>query len=129
MRGLPKKYCKMGFKKGWREYKKTLKTKTKSNPSKKKTKKGGRTVAKNTGFSFGLGAGFGKALIGGVAVGIIDRVIPIPIAGADLLIAGAIMKEPLLTKIGAITLGRNLAGGVTGIFGGGNAGNGGFAGY
>lgn len=75
-----------------------------------------------------LGGGFGKALIAGVAVGVIDKVIPIPIAGADYMIAGIVMKEPLLTKLGAITLGRNLAGGVTGMLGGfvgGGRGNGG----
>ena len=34
--GLPKKYAKMGFKKGWREYKKTATYKRKKAKSKKK---------------------------------------------------------------------------------------------
>jgi hypothetical protein len=65
----------------------------------------------------------------GVAVGVINKVIPINIAGADYIIAGMVMKEPVLQKLGAITLGRSLAGSITGgiggLFGGGNGGNGG----
>lgn len=96
------------------------KSKAKKTTQKTKAKSNRRTSNMNLNF---LGGGFGKALIAGVAVGVIDRVIPIPIAGADYMIAGIVMKEPLLTKLGAITLGRNLAGGVTGFFGGGNGGN------
>ena len=45
-KGLPKKYAKMGFKKGWKAYKKT-KGKRKSSPKRKtKTKKKGGYVAR-----------------------------------------------------------------------------------
>ena len=80
--------------------------------------------------NFNLGGGLGKGLMGGAAVGIINKFVPINIAGADYIIAGMVMKEPLLQKIGAITLGRSLAGSITGgVLGGGNGGNGGFGGY
>lgn len=72
-----------------------------------------------------FGSGMGKGLMAGVAVGVIDKIIPINIAGADYLIAGMVMKEPLLTKLGAITLGRSLAGSLTGgLLGGLNLGGG-----
>ena len=78
----------------------------------------------------GLGSGFGKALIGGVAVGVANQFIPINIAGADYLLAGMLMKNKLMTDLGAITLGRSLAGSITGgLLGGGQGRNGGFGGY
>jgi len=52
MTGLPKKYAKMGFKKGWEEYKKTAaykKSKKKSKSarkSKKKSKKKSKSTSK-----------------------------------------------------------------------------------
>jgi len=138
--GLPKKYAKMGFKKGWAAYKrsgyrpKTSRSKRRSvrasSSRRRTTKTRPRTKRRNgsmSGFGNILGAGMGKSIMAGAAVGIINRVIPINIAGADYLVAGMIMKEPLLSKLGGITLGRSLAGslagGLGGIFAGGN-GNG-----
>jgi hypothetical protein len=127
MAGLPKKYAKMGFKKGWREYKK-IHGKTRASPSRKRKKsnpkpRGRKTMAKS-GIGNLFGSGLGKGLMAGVAVGVIDRVIPINIAGADYIIAGMVMKEPLLQKLGAITLGRSLAGSLTGGLLGNLGGNG-----
>lgn len=81
-------------------------------------------MARSSGIGGLFGSGIGKGLMAGVAVGVINKVIPINIAGADYIIAGMVMKEPLLQKLGAITLGRSLAGSVTGGLLGGN-GNGG----
>lgn len=66
----------------------------------------------------------------GVLIGVVNRLIPINIQGADYLIAGHFMKEPLVSKIGAITLGRSLGaqfigGGLGNLLGGlGNGANG-----
>lgn len=44
-KGLPKKYAKMGFKKGWKAYRKSMKPKTRKRASvTKPTRKGGRTM-------------------------------------------------------------------------------------
>lgn len=133
MAGLPKKYAKMGFKKGWRQYKKTkrsVSTKSKTNRGKRKatTKKTNKRRSGNTMFNFG--GGLGKGIAVGVAAGVVNRFIPVNIAGADLIIAGMVMKEPIVQKIGAITLGRSLATSFTGLaIGGGGNGGGGFGGY
>lgn len=80
--------------------------------------------------AFNFGGGLGKGIAVGAAAGIINRFIPINIAGADLVIAGVLMKDTTVQKIGAITLGRSLAGSIAGGFGlGGNGGNGSFGGY
>jgi len=130
-KGLPSKYAKMGFKRGWKAYKASKRTSTKTSSYTKKrkiTRNKKRGGNKNMGFGNILGAGLGKSVIAGAAVGIINKFIPINLAGADYLIAGMVMKEPLLSKLGGITLGRSvagsLAGGLGGIFAGGN-GNGG----
>lgn len=123
-KGLPKSYIKKyGItKKAWSEYRKSLKAGG-SRKTTKKSKKTNPSRGGNTAFSFG--GGFGKGLMAGVAVGVINRVIPINIAGADYIIAGMVMKEPLLQKLGAITLGRSLAGSLTGgLLGGLGGGNG-----
>jgi len=64
----------------------------------------------------------------GAVIGIANKIIPINIAGADYILAGYFMKNPLVTQLGAITLGRSLAQGFTGNLGGlfgGAGGNGG----
>ena len=64
--------------------------------------------------NFNFGGGLGKGIAVGVAAGVINRFIPVNIAGADLIIAGMVMKDQTVQKIGAITLGRNLASGFVG---------------
>lgn len=129
MAGLPKKYAKMGFKKGWAAYKKTKRTSTRKPSGKRKstkTKAKSKGSVKNTNFNFG--GGLGKGIAVGVAAGVVNKFIPVNIAGADLIIAGIIMKDSTVQKLGAITLGRNLASSFTGLAIGGN-GNGGGGGY
>ncbi len=62
----------------------------------------------------------------GAVIGVVNKIVPVNIAGADYLIAGYFMKNPIVTQLGAITLGRSLAQGFTGnlggIFGGNNGG-------
>ena len=77
---------------------------------------------------FNFGGGLGKGIAAGVAAGVVNKFIPVNIAGADLIIAGMVMKDSTVQKIGAITLGRNLASSFTGILGGNGNGNG-FGGY
>lgn len=138
MAKLPKKYIKMyGIsKKAWSEYKKTLKKgsgkkKRSGNPSKKKGGKK-KNVAKSSGSILNFGGGLGKGIMVGAAAGLVQKFIPVNIAGADLIISGMILKDTTCQKIGAITLGRSLAGSLAGGFGlGGNGGdtgggNGGF---
>ena len=71
---------------------------------------------------FNFGGGLGKGIMVGVAAGVVNQFIPINVAGADLIIAGMIMKDQTIQKIGAVTLGRSLASSVTGLLGGGNSG-------
>jgi len=78
--------------------------------------------------NFGLGGGLGKGIATGVVTGLVNSFIPINIAGADYLIAGIVMKDKTVQKLGAITLGRSLAGSIGGMFGGNNNNNG-FGGY
>ena len=128
MAKLPKSYIKKyGIsKKAWSEYKKTLKKgsgkKRSGNPSKKKGGKK-KNVAKSSGSILNFGGGLGKGIMVGVAAGVVNKFIPIDIAGADLIIAGMILKDSTCQKIGAITLGRNLAGSITGLVGGALGGN------
>lgn len=60
-------------------------------------------------------SGLTKGVVTGIATGIINQLIPINIAGADLMIAGYFMKDSTVSKIGAISLGRSLAGSFTGM--------------
>ena len=110
---LPKKYIKKyGIsKKAWAEYKKSKKSPSKRRASKKTTK---TKTRRKQNMNFNFGGGLGKGIAVGVAAGVINRFIPVNIAGADLIIAGMVMKDQTVQKIGAITLGRNLASGFVG---------------
>jgi hypothetical protein len=125
MAKLPKKYIKKyGIsKKAWAEYRKSLKKPSSKKSSGGKRKSQGKTAKKQTGrkknMSFNFGGGLGKGIAVGVAAGVVNKFIPVNIAGADLIIAGMIMKDTTVQKIGAIELGRNLAGTLTGFLGGG----------
>lgn len=124
---LPKSYIKKygGInKKAWKAYKATLKTKTKGKSSKSTKKNNPKKKGGNTGFDLNFGGGLGKGIAIGVVAGIANRFIPVNIAGADLIIAGIVMKDKTVQKIGAITLGRNLSSSLTGMLGGGGNGNG-----
>jgi len=67
----------------------------------------------------GLG-NIGKPILSGAVVGLIDRLIPINIAGASALLAGWFMRDSWLTHLGGYqlgqALGKGILGGVGGIF-------------
>lgn len=120
-------------KRAWAEFRKeksgrkrspAKRTRAKTRASRRRTVKKQKRSVKKTNFNFG--GGLGKGIAAGAAVGIINKFLPINIAGVDYIIAGMVMKEPMVQKIGAITLGRSLAGSITGgILGGAGGGNGG----
>jgi hypothetical protein len=129
--GLPKNIIKKYgvSKKAWAVYraqkrkpsrstKRTRKSRKRRYTTKTKRKKYG---GKKSMFNFG--GGLGKGIAVGVATGVIGRFIPVNIAGADYIIAGMLMKDSTVQKLGAITLGRSLAGSLTGmVTGQGNGG-------
>ena len=135
--GLPASYIKKYgvSKKAWSEYRKGHAKGRSKTPKRRSSRRSATTKTKRTtkrrsnNMNFELGGSFGKSIIGGVAVGIVNQFIPINIAGADYLLAGMLMKNKLMTDLGAITLGRSLAGSITGGLLGGGRGNGGFGGY
>jgi len=134
MAKLPKKYIKKyGISKAaWAAYRRdkkspTKRRKTRAAPkrmraSRRKTVKA-KTNRSTKGMGFSFGGGLGKGIAVGVAAGVVNKFIPVNIAGADLIIAGMIMKDKTVQKIGAVTLGRSLSESFTGLLGGG--GNGG----
>lgn len=111
-KGLPKKYAKMGFKKGWREYKKTLKSGVKSGVKKAKT--GGKRYMKRPGKKVITNQylrGAAIDLLGDVAgskVGIDNRLIKAGMGmyTGDKVLVGAYganyLKGGVLTGAGAI---------------------------
>lgn len=106
-KGLPKKYAKMGFKKGWREYKKAKRGRGRRKTTKKSTRK--RTYRRKNSMRLG-----NKAIIGGLAAGAISgaaqRYVGVPFVD-DIAILGYGMfsKNKTLQTIGAIGLGNDLA--------------------
>jgi hypothetical protein len=135
---LPKKYIKKygGInKKAWAAYKRSKKggsrkrrvstrAKTTRRRSYRKTTK--KTTRRKKNMNFNFGGGLGKGIAVGVAAGVVNKFIPVNIAGADLIIAGMVMKDSTVQKIGAITLGRSLASSFTGLATGGSGNGGGY---
>jgi len=103
-KGLPKKYAKMGFKKGWREYKKSKRTPTKRRrtTTRRTYTKRGRNSMKTNALVKGLLAGAGATLI--------KKYVNVPFAD-DLAVLGVgyFMKDKTLQTIGAVGLGSDLA--------------------
>jgi len=133
MAKLPKKYIKKyGISKAaWAAYRRdkkspvkrrTVRAAPKRRVSRRRTVKA-KTNRRKTNMGFNFGGGLGKGIACGVAAGVVNKFIPVNIAGADLIIAGMVMKDSTIQKIGAVTLGRSLASSFTGLLGGG--GNGG----
>lgn len=120
-KGLPKKYAKMGFKRGWAAYKRSKRTAR--SPSRVKTrsyKKRRVSVAKKRYYRRArYGGGKYKPLIDGAIVGIAERFVGgmIPVPGAIKLGVGIFRNNTTLTTLGALQLFGN--------FLGGNGGNGG----
>jgi len=76
--GLPKKYAKMGFKKGWREFKKSknkstrTRTRTKTRTVTTSRKTGGRRMSKTKDFLLGLKE---KEIVGGIGYAVAEPLI------------------------------------------------------
>ena len=125
-KGLPKKYAKMGFKKGWREYKKSKRggsTKRRTSTRTKSTRK--RTYRRKSSMR-GLSNPLMKGIIAGAGANLIKKYVNVPFAD-DLAVLGVgyFMKDKTLQTIGAVGLGSDL----TGFLPGGNGnGNGGYLG-
>jgi hypothetical protein len=107
-KGLPKKYAKMGFKKGWREYKKSKRGRGRRKTStRKNTRK--RTYRRKNNMKLG-----NKAIIGGIAAGAISgaatRYLNVPfVDDVAILGYGMFTNNKTLQTIGAIGLGNDLA--------------------
>lgn len=137
MTKLPKRLIKKyGIsKKAWSVYRSEQKVKTHRYVAKKRVSPKRKTRRKSVkakpkrksgNMNFNFGGGLGKGIAVGVAAGVVNRFIPVDIAGADYIIAGMLMKDKTVQKLGAITLGRSLAGSFTGMVAGGTGnGNGG----
>ena len=133
MAKLPKKYIKKygGInKKAWAAYKRDkggskrrVSTKAKTTRKRYTRKTTKKTTRRKKNMNFNFGGGLGKGIAVGVATGVINQFIPVNIAGADYIIAGMLMKDKTVQKLGAITLGRSLAGSFTGLVGGGGSSN------
>jgi len=134
--GLPKKYAKMGFKKGWAVYKKTKPVRThryvankRVSPYKKRRKPvsmARRRSYKKKAYRYARGGGGAmKPIIDGVLVGaargFLNGKIPFGSAIATLGV-GFFRNNATLKTLGGIELGQALLGGV---LGGGNGGGGG----
>lgn len=121
-KGLSKRYAKMGFKKGWVEFKKSRKKTT--SPKKRtpvKTRKV-NTVAKKKSYRKARTAGGKyKPIIDGVAVGLIERFAGqyIPVPGAIKIGYGIFRKNNTITTLGALELGQMLLSGNGGNSSGG----------
>lgn len=112
-RGLPKKYAKMGFKKGWAAYKRTKNRGTSSKGTSKKRsvrrtakrkRKGSRRSSNKWGvvgtvFKLGLGAFIGNWL-GGQLAKRIDPEGTNPLYRAGGALAGAIVLKKILGRSG-----------------------------
>lgn len=125
-KGLPKKYAKMGFKKGWREYKKAQRKRTGTRTTRRrKTSSKKRIYRRKSSMRLG-----NKAIVGGIVAGAISgaatRYLNMPFVD-DIAILGYGMfsNNKTLQTIGAIGLGNDLAarflpggnGGTSGILG------------
>jgi len=129
-KGLPKKYAKMGFKKGWAAYKKVRGTTRRKPTTRGKTRvrrTGRKTMAKRkytrrsnsmgpiiNGVLGGIAAEAGQKLGGGLG------------AGAATLAVGYLMKNATLKTVGAYQLGSYLGDQLPVIGGGGSVAGGAF---
>jgi len=137
--GLPKKYAKMGFKRGWAAYKKSKKTTTRRVSTRRATPKRRYTMARRRrtyrrAARRAVGGINTNAIMKGVIAGagatVIKKFINVPFAD-DLAVlgVGVFMKDKTLQTIGAVGLGSDLVGQFGGAIGlNGGAGGGGYIG-
>jgi len=133
-KGLPKKYAKMGFKRGWAAYKKSKRTPTRRVTTRRAAPKRRYTMARRRSYRRKARSAIGgintnammKGIIAGAGATLIKKYINVPYAD-DLAVlgVGVFMKDKTLQTIGAVGLGSDLVGSFTG---GGNGGAGGYIG-
>jgi len=123
-KGLPKKYAKMGFKKGWREYKKSKRTPTRRRTTTRRRTSSTRRTYKRRRNDMKTNA-LMKGIIAGAGATLIKKYVNVPFAD-DLAVLGVgyFMKDKTLQTIGAVGLGSDLAN----MAPGGNGGVGGYIG-
>jgi len=127
-KGLPKKYAKMGFKRGWAAYKKSKRTTTRrtyARPTKRKVRPMARRRSYKRTYrrarSFGGGM---KPVIDGLMVGAAAGFLRGKVPYADPIATlgiGYFRNNATLKVLGGVELGEALLGG---MFGGGNGGGG-----
>ncbi len=133
-KGLPKKYAKMGFKRGWAAYKKSKRTTTRRKTTTRRAAPKRRyTMARRRSYRRRARSAIGgintnammKGVIAGAGATLIKKYINVPYAD-DLAVLGVgiFMKDKTLQTIGAVGLGSDLVSGFTG----GNGGTGGYIG-
>jgi len=126
-KGLPRKYAKMGFKRGWAAYKRTKRSPARRSYAPKRTKV--RTMARRRSYkkyyrkarTFGGGM---KPVIDGLMVGAATGFLRGKIPYADPIATlgiGYFRNNPTLKVLGGVELGEAL---LSGFFGGGGNGGG-----
>ena len=111
-KGLPKKYAKMGFAKGWKAYRASKRSRPKT-----KTKTKSRTMAKRKTYRRrGSSKKFTDILIGGAGAAITSSMIP---GGAAGKLAVGYLGYKKTGVIGAVATGLGILG-VIEVLGGGN---------
>ncbi len=125
-KGLPRKYAKMGFKKGWAAYKRTKRSPVRRTTTKRRSKPMARRSYKKYARRARTAGGSMKPIIDGAIAGAGGQLasgflgnysMPVVTLGV-----GYFRKNNTLKTLGAYELGQMLAGG----FSGGNGGGGGF---
>jgi len=130
--GLPKKYAKMGFKKGWAAYKKTKRT-TRTT-SRRKPRQVKRTMARRrykraARRVYGARGGIKPIMdgaIGGIAAEAGQKFLGGYGGALGTIAAGYFMKNATLKTIGGYQLGSMLGDQIPGIGGGGTVAGGAF---
>lgn len=134
-RGLPRRFAKMGFKKGWKAFKASKRTPTRRISTRKAAPKRRYTMARRRSYRRSARRAVGgintnaimKGIIAGAGATVIKKFINVPFAD-DLAVlgVGVFMKDKTLQTIGAVGLGSDLVGQFGGAIGG--AGGGGYIG-
>ncbi len=132
-RGLPKRFAKMGFKRGWAVYKRSKKAPTRRRSTTRRAApkrrysmaRRKRTYRRRSnGALGGLNTNaMMKGVIAGAGATLIKKYLNVPYAD-DLAVLGVgiFMKDKTLQTIGAVGLGSDLVAGFTGGNGGGTGG-------
>ena len=115
-KGLPKKYARMGFKRGWAAYKRAQRKPARKRTARRKTTKKRRyNMARRKKYyrRARYGGGKYKPMIDGLLAGAIERFAGqyIPVPGAVKLGVGIFRNNQTLTTLGALQLVNSFMGG------------------